>query len=107
MFSVARWLATAEEAVVPELPPYVLLSALAERAAEHAMVDAGDAATIEADAPRSDVLVERLFAEEPIEWNRIGHFQAVTLRLIAERLLPHGAGSTFVPSELVSQRPRR
>lgn len=38
--------------------------------------------------PSSEQLVEALFKLEPIEWNRIGHFQDVTLRLIAERLLP-------------------
>ena len=40
------------------------------------------------DGPHGEELVAALFAEEPIEWNRIGHFQDVTLRLIAERLLP-------------------
>ena len=44
--------------------------------------------------PRAAELYAHLFAREPIEWNRIGCFQDVTMRLIAERLLPpqlHGA----------------
>ena len=42
--------------------------------------------------PRADALHAMLFHREPIEWNRIGHFQDITLRLIAERLLPNLAG---------------
>ena len=52
-FSVAKWLATAESSIVPELPPYALLSALAER--DDAMVDSSDAEVIEADVPRSHI----------------------------------------------------
>merc|ERR1719424_2605387 len=37
-----------------------------------------------------------LFAEPPIEWNRIGAFQDVTMRLIARRLLPAGFGATYL-----------
>ena len=33
----------------------------------------------------------KLFANSPIEWNRLSAFQDVTLRLIARRLLPLGA----------------
>lgn len=62
----------------------------------------------EADAPRGEALYKQLFATEPIEWNRTNHFQVVTTRLIAERLLPGGFGSTrdstYVDSELSSQR---
>ena len=48
-------------------------------------------------------LYDHLFAHDPIEWNRIGHFQDVTMRLIAERLLPDGnAGTTYVDKELVN-----
>jgi hypothetical protein len=48
-------------------------------------------------------LYDHIFALEPIEWNRIGHFQDVTMRLIAERLLPPAASEqTFVDRELVS-----
>jgi len=70
--------------------------------------------------PGSATLYAHLFAHEPIEWNRIGHFQDVTMRLIAERLLLHGCGlekqftprpgeheagwqgSTYVDRELIS-----
>ena len=40
------------------------------------------------DGPRGDVLATALFQNEPIEWNRLAAFQDVTLRLIAERMLP-------------------
>ena len=40
----------------------------------------------------------------PSRHTGIGHFQAITLRLIAERLLPDAAGQTYVLSELISQR---
>ena len=40
-----------------------------------------------------------LFSSEPVEWNRIGCFQDVTLRLIAERMLPDGV-STFVQGDI-------
>ncbi|MDC0525717.1 hypothetical protein OAO87_01865 [bacterium] len=33
----------------------------------------------------------------------IGHFQAITLRLIAERLVPDAAGNSYVAGELVSK----
>ena len=40
-------------------------------------------------------LYNALFASEAVEWNRLGHFQDVTLRLIGERLLPEmNAGSS-------------
>ena len=52
---------------------------------------------------RGEALYEHLFTQEPIEWNRIGHFQDVTMRLIAERLLPtelHRA--TTIDNEIAS-----
>ena len=53
--------------------------------------------------PTGAQLYDALFAREPIEWNRIGAFQDVTLRLIASTLLPEGYGATFVQGELISQ----
>ena len=50
-------------------------------------------------------LFSTLFSYEPIEWNRIGHSQDVTMRLIAERLLPDcrdGQRRTYVPGEVAS-----
>ena len=41
----------------------------------------------EPDGPRGQELYDHLFKHEPIEWNRLGVFQDVTMRLIAERLL--------------------
>jgi len=43
----------------------------------------------------------------PIEWNRIGFMQDVSMRLIAERLLaPMMSGHTYLPGELSIERPR-
>ena len=39
------------------------------------------------DLPSADEIIAALLAAEPIEWNRIGAFQDVTMRLIAERIL--------------------
>jgi len=58
----------------------------------------------EPEAPRAKLLYEHLTTHEPIEWNRIGHFQDVTMRLIAERLLPNAAGTTYVDHELINQK---
>jgi len=45
-------------------------------------------------------LADALFAQPPIEWNRIGCFQDVTLRLIAERLLLTQPLKTFVHGDI-------
>jgi len=59
----------------------------------------------ESDAPRAKSLYEHLTAYESIEWNRIGHFQDVTMRLIAERLLAaDAAGTTYVDREIISRK---
>ena len=42
----------------------------------------------DAAAPPGQDLYKHLFASDAIMWSRIGHFQDVTMRLIAERLLP-------------------
>ena len=39
------------------------------------------------DGPKSDELLAALLRSTPIEWNRLGGFQDLTVRLIAERLL--------------------
>ena len=58
--------------------------------------------------PGGRLLYDRLLGgSEPIEWNRIGHFQDVTLRLIAERCLDPGggaAGTTYVDGEILNQK---
>jgi len=54
--------------------------------------------------PGAQALYDHLFASEPIEWNRIGHFQDCTMRLIAERLLCDAAGATYIDREIVSQK---
>ena len=53
---------------------------------------------------RAQALFEHLFAFEQVEWNRIGHFQDVTMRLIAERLIPDASGTTYVDNEIVNQK---
>jgi len=55
--------------------------------------------------PSAKVLMAALFAREPIEWNRIGFFQDVTLRLIANSVLPADYGETYVQGELISKKP--
>jgi len=54
--------------------------------------------------PRGQALHDALFASEPIEWNRIGHFQDVTMRQIAERLLSDKDSTTYVDREIINQR---
>jgi len=54
--------------------------------------------------PGSQKLYDALFANETIEWNRIGIFQDVTMRLIAERVLHDADGSTYVDGELISRK---
>jgi len=54
--------------------------------------------------PNGQALYDHLFLAEPIEWNRIGIFQDVTMRLIAERLLKDADGKTYVDGELVSRK---
>lgn len=64
------------------------------------------------ETPSSHELYGHLFADEPVEWNRIAPFQDATIRIIAERLLAvqlHGCtsqlrGSTYVLTELISKR---
>ena len=59
-----------------------------------------------ADTPRGNALIGALFAKIPIELNRIGILQIVTIRLIAERMLPEmHASKTYVNGELSRQRP--
>jgi hypothetical protein len=57
--------------------------------------------------PRGDELLAALFADEPIEWNRLSVFQDVTLRLIAARVLQHSRvapGGTYVQGELSNKK---
>jgi len=57
------------------------------------------------EGPPPNALAAALFASWPIEWNRIGCFQDVTLRLLAEHVLPSGARPTFVQDELSNLLP--
>ena len=56
--------------------------------------------------PNGQALYDHLFADEPIEWDRIGHYQDVTMRLIAERLLPDVVGKTYVDREIINRKPK-
>ena len=55
--------------------------------------------------PGADEVYDALFHSMPaIEWNRIGVFQDVTMRLIAEAALPEGQhGHVYVQGELTRQ----
>ena len=57
--------------------------------------------------PRASELFDRLFSTraKPIEWNRIGVFQDVTLRLLANRALGKVEGETYVHNELAKHKP--
>ena len=55
--------------------------------------------------PGGAAIADALEAHEPIEWNRLKDFQAVTLRLIATRLLHHAAQPVvYVQDEVVNSR---
>ena len=54
--------------------------------------------------PTGDQIVEALFKDDPIEWNRFSAFQDVSMRLIAEWLLPaKERGGVHVQGEIGSQ----
>lgn len=64
--------------------------------------------------PTPDELFQALFSREPIEWNRIGAFQDVTMRLVGEAMLAHSSGRinaaspsspTFLQGELTRSAP--
>lgn len=50
--------------------------------------------------PRSHELANALFERGPIEWTRLGPYQAATMRLIAEAVLGCPAGATSVHGEM-------
>ena len=56
--------------------------------------------------PRGEDLASYLEERHPIEWIRLSALQDVTLRLIAERLLPKGHGHVYMDGELRQQRLR-
>ena len=53
--------------------------------------------------PAGAALGDALFAQPALEWNRLGVFQDVTMRLIAERLLPADVGPTHLPGEAAAE----
>ena len=54
-------------------------------------------------APSGAEVAASLFAVEPVEWNRLPHFQDVTIRLIAERGILHGEmGKLYLQGEAAS-----
>jgi hypothetical protein len=60
--------------------------------------------------PSTDALMEYVYGKETIEWNRIGAFQDVTMRLICEAHLWAGnyineKGITFLQGEMVREKP--
>ena len=57
--------------------------------------------------PTGQALYDHLFAHDAIEWNRIGHFQTATMRLIANRLLPDATETTtYVDREIINRKPK-
>ena len=73
----------------------------------HGVVESDAAWGFEGGASRGE-LVAALFAREPIEWNRIGVFQDITMRLIAERVLPRALeGTTLLQGEAISTKVAR
>lgn len=63
--------------------------------------------------PTPAQMLDHIFgAQPPIEWNRLGAYQDVSMKLIAMRLLPEGHGPTYLKGEITRQhlfipRPRR
>lgn len=53
--------------------------------------------------PGSAEIVDELFKDKIIEWNRLGPMQDVTLRLIAERAAGLTEGTTYVRGELLTR----
>jgi hypothetical protein len=54
-------------------------------------------------APSGAEVAASLFAVNPVEWNRLPHFQDVTIRLIAERGILHSeAGKLYMQGEVSS-----
>lgn len=47
----------------------------------------------------------QLFKHPPVEWNRLSVFQDVTMRCIAQWILPAGSGPVYVHGELSQERP--
>jgi len=52
----------------------------------------------------TDLAARLLDINECIYWTRLGPMQDVTLRLVAERLLPKGSGVTYLEGEVAQQR---
>ena len=51
-------------------------------------------------APSASELCDALFSREPVEWNRLPHFQDVTIRLIAQNGVLHSAaGKLYLQGE--------
>ena len=49
--------------------------------------------------PSAEALHTGLFAKEPIEWNRIGVFQDISLRLLADSILSRGRRDSVIEEE--------
>jgi hypothetical protein len=53
--------------------------------------------------PSAETMTTALFADDPIEWNRLSDFEMVTLRLIGNRLLKQSLTATYIQGEASSQ----
>jgi len=53
-------------------------------------------------APSGAEVAAALFKKDPVEWNRLPHFQDVTIRLIAERGILDGMNKLYLQGEVAS-----
>ena len=56
--------------------------------------------------PTARELYDALFKKEPIEWARIGFFQEVSMRLIANHIVKNSAGETYLQGEVSRTEPK-
>jgi len=87
---------TEQKTIIALLDPDVKQGGLTSMEVHNQLSEVDDAFRIwKLDAgPSSDAIRTALFSADPIEWNRLADFQDVTLRLIAERVLPADAPRT-------------
>mmetsp|Transcript_12124 Transcript_12124/g.31431 ORF Transcript_12124/g.31431 Transcript_12124/m.31431 type:complete len:638 (-) Transcript_12124:108-2021(-) len=56
--------------------------------------------------PTALELYDAIFKKEPIEWARIGFFQEVSMRLIANHIVKNSAGETYLQGEVSRTEPK-
>jgi len=95
--------------IVPLLEPDVSRGGLSVKEVRGQLIDAEQKYTewgFGEGTPRGDALCDALFLCEPIVFDRMGPSQDVTVRLIADQLLPEAVrGTTYLRGELSRRRP--